>query len=348
MGLVETISDAGEAKPFAWPALERVSPDYVALMRKCGGQPRIWTETHGDRILRVTGPTDVPVEDLVMRCVLAFGNGELVVRTNEHALAALLRSQDVDLDPGALSPASAALVIEALVCDLTEPLEGVLGGPLQVRDHARAAQAERGPFFGVTIHSGGADRVDLAVFGPIAALNRIVDAIGDRGRARRRDEPFDIPFRARFFAPDVKLTAEQFQALEKGGGLMLDQPWDRRRAGWLSLQDHLFATVDHHEEGIKMTSSLVKPAEETPPAAPPRRPGADPRLAEGLPVTISVQLAERRMPLQEVQRLSSGDVIKLEEIAATDVALLANGAPFADGELVELDGKVAVRIKRLG
>lgn len=369
MGLVDTIQSSERVRPFAWPALKVVSNDHIALMRICGRHPRIWTQTYGESVLRITGPVDFQAGELTMRCEVAFGDQRLVVRTNEHALSTLFRTQNVAIAPSALAPPSAALAIEELVCDLLAPLERMLGAPFQVQDHRRATEAEIGPFVGLTVRSGDADVVDLAIFGSFAGLNRIADAIGERGRQQRRDDHRDVSFTARFFAPDLKLTSDQFRTLEAGGGLMLDHPWDRRRTGWLSLQDHLFAMVDHHEEGVKMTSPLITATEETPPSDPaaaaspapahslapvhapahatPRRPGVDARLTDGLPVAISVQLAERRMQLHEVQRLASGDVIKLEEVATTDVALLANGAYFAAAELVELDGKVAVRIKQI-
>jgi len=63
-----------------------------------------------------------------------------------------------------------------------------------------------------------------------------------------------------------------------------------------------------------------------------------------IPLEISVELGRVKMPLHELVRLSRGSVVQLHKEANASVEILANGAVFAQGEVVKADGKLGVRV----
>ncbi len=63
-----------------------------------------------------------------------------------------------------------------------------------------------------------------------------------------------------------------------------------------------------------------------------------------IPLEISVELGRVRMPLHELVRLDRGSVVQLHKEANATVQILANGAVFAQGEVVKADGKLGVRV----
>ncbi len=62
---------------------------------------------------------------------------------------------------------------------------------------------------------------------------------------------------------------------------------------------------------------------------------------------LRIELGRRRMRPGEVRRLRSGSVIPLDKLAGEPVDLQAGGRRIARGELLVLDGKIAVRVVEL-
>ena len=65
---------------------------------------------------------------------------------------------------------------------------------------------------------------------------------------------------------------------------------------------------------------------------------------EALPVRLHVVLAEKEFTLAEIQSFSPGSVIELDASKAEPVRLLVNGKFLGEGELVEVEGNLAVRV----
>ena len=62
---------------------------------------------------------------------------------------------------------------------------------------------------------------------------------------------------------------------------------------------------------------------------------------------LRIELGRTRMRPGEVRRLRSGSVIPLDKLAGEPVDLHAGGRRIARGELLVLDGKIAVRVVEL-
>lgn len=69
---------------------------------------------------------------------------------------------------------------------------------------------------------------------------------------------------------------------------------------------------------------------------------------DAIGVVVAVEVARRRIRLSEALAVSTGDVIELGEPVTTGVSLMIDGAPFARGELVDVDGVLGVRIVATG
>jgi type III secretion system YscQ/HrcQ family protein len=63
-----------------------------------------------------------------------------------------------------------------------------------------------------------------------------------------------------------------------------------------------------------------------------------------LPIRVHVVLGEKELTLAEVQSLSPGAVLELDAIKPDCVRLMINGKVIGDGELVDVEGKLAVRV----
>jgi flagellar motor switch protein FliN/FliY len=99
------------------------------------------------------------------------------------------------------------------------------------------------------------------------------------------------------------------------------------------------ATVDPEEKGA-FGMSLPTDGEVDQPAFGP--------VLERLGVTVGVEIARRRMTIGELLALGPGSVVEMDVPIRNSVTLLADGSPFARGELVDADGRLAVRVLALG
>ena len=67
---------------------------------------------------------------------------------------------------------------------------------------------------------------------------------------------------------------------------------------------------------------------------------------EALPLRLHVVVGEKEFTLAEVQALSPGTIVELEATKADPVRLMVNGKILGEGELVEVEGSLAVRVLR--
>lgn len=68
---------------------------------------------------------------------------------------------------------------------------------------------------------------------------------------------------------------------------------------------------------------------------------------DGLLLTVHVELAARRISIDELARLRAGQILELGCQATDPVDLVVDGRRVAGGELVDIDGKLAVRITQV-
>ena len=73
-------------------------------------------------------------------------------------------------------------------------------------------------------------------------------------------------------------------------------------------------------------------------------PAADP---DDIPVALSFEVGRLTMPLGQLRRLGPGSVIELHRSRQELVEIAAHGRSIGQGELVEIEGAVGVRIVRL-
>jgi flagellar motor switch/type III secretory pathway protein FliN len=71
------------------------------------------------------------------------------------------------------------------------------------------------------------------------------------------------------------------------------------------------------------------------------------RVIEAVGVDVIAEIARRRMGIGELLNLAEGDVLEFAAPPGATVRLLADGVPFAVGELVDVDGALGVRVTAL-
>lgn len=76
-------------------------------------------------------------------------------------------------------------------------------------------------------------------------------------------------------------------------------------------------------------------------------PGSTLDSLRDVPITITARLGHTVLPIGEILTLAPGSVVELQEAVDAPIELTVRGVPFAVGEVVVVDERFAVRIKRL-
>jgi len=103
----------------------------------------------------------------------------------------------------------------------------------------------------------------------------------------------------------------------------------------------------------KAKAAMPSPEAKAPPArpsapAPAARP--DPRIAGmtgDVPLQLVAVMGKKTMTIKEILSLGKGQILELNRFPNEAIDLVANGKLMAKGELVEIDGKLGVKIIRI-
>ncbi|HLM56069.1 MAG TPA: FliM/FliN family flagellar motor switch protein [Pyrinomonadaceae bacterium] len=137
--------------------------------------------------------------------------------------------------------------------------------------------------------------------------------------------------RARVGAGDNVLVSGAAAAWESPGG-------GRADALRLLVEEVEVSEARGHEAGRLRMEDESELGEET---------AAESGLLDNLLLTVRVELPARRISLEELTRLRAGQILDLDCRATDPVELVADGRPVATGELVDIEGRLGVRVTRL-
>lgn len=309
--LADTPSDGAGAGPTAWTLLAEWGGARFAI-RLPEAALLHWVESqHGGAVELAALPPELRA---------------LAVEQVWRALAAQL----VPLRRGSARLVAAQAPGEAVVDDLPGPHRVAVD--LRSADGAHAAAAE--------IHT---DALGLVLAG--GALSQRPPAAADAV-----DAP---PLACRFELGRSLLSGAELASLRRGDVVMVTDGSVSRGADgtaqlWMATEGAggLPVRLDGHQVHVLQpwSPASMNPAPETPASA-----GDDAPLAlDSVPVTLSFDLGEVRLPLAQLRNLAAGHSFDLGRPLAGAVRVRANGALLALGELVEIDGRLGVALTQVG
>ena len=71
------------------------------------------------------------------------------------------------------------------------------------------------------------------------------------------------------------------------------------------------------------------------------------QMVSDIPVHVVAVLGKKIVNMKELSQMHSGSVVELDRPVAETVDLVANGKLVAKGELVDIDGKLGVKVTKL-
>lgn len=158
----------------------------------------------------------------------------------------------------------------------------------------------------------------------------------------------------------ARLPISTLRELGRGDVIVLDESalvreadrWRGQvRAGLLGSRNHLCCALV--EQGLRvegyahaiakelgMTTGTIEKAS----AAGDTTATINPHIASDAPIELQVEIARFSVSLGELQRLQAGDVLTTGRKLGERVSVQVGGRAFAEGELVDVDGEVGVRL----
>lgn len=70
-------------------------------------------------------------------------------------------------------------------------------------------------------------------------------------------------------------------------------------------------------------------------------------LLSTIPVTMTVEISQKQLPIEDLMNFEQGQVIVLDKSLGEPVELRVNGVLFATGQIIESDGKYGVKVLSL-
>ncbi len=326
-------------QPFIWPELPELDAKNTVPLPTAG----IFTHQLAGQAVALTGPVAVP-DGLTLTLTIRFGDEEIFVLCPADALGTLMTLHDVVDDWQRYTPATTTIVFEYLLTDALAPAVDAMGGPFEVV--AVAQDAGTAPVFGfkVALKSG----LELTL--GIAGSDRILTALSDLFAAHvvppKPPELDYLPFTVALLGPSFTLVQSVIAASAPGDGFLLETDWSTLARAELAVAGQVCARASCGADGFRLKHPPSFPAsQETPMSTTAEFHTVD---QADLPVKLRIALGETALTLSQLRELQTGSVLPFAEEMPATVGLTANGKPFGRGELVRIDGQVAVRLTEIG
>ena len=349
LGLREREFDGGresESGPSVWTTLS-VAPDYERIAVSIGTD---FAAALVERVLGGEGAGPETARELssTEQAVVEFLWLSLLRELNAQAGEALWRLETLQTRPPAWLGAPGdeeAGAASRLIVASARVEAGLLVGLAHfhlTRAALDALDAARNPLIRrASLH--GAGRLErLRDLAPDVSLRPVVGETEVSAAALAQLETGDIVIVAR---PAARLDAggELYGQLgvrlgDGGEAVLTGELLTGAADGLLSL------TVETIRRGGRPPAAEhLRMTEETPKAA-----GEEGAVAlEELWLTLSVELAARRVSLEDLSRLRVGQLLELGRRATDPVELVVDGRTVARGELVDIEGQLGVRVTQL-
>ncbi len=359
-GLRQTPKVTPKVAPFTWPLLPHVTRDR-ARRDACAMAPRrpmkvtLATQTFE---VGLDGPPPIPRgPDAVWvwcECLVGPFAVDLWLTPGllERAIAAhgfTLTEADL-FDPADLTGARAAMVAEYGLAPLFDPLatgvetgaEAGAASPFRVLACLPTTDAPPDAALPLTLRGDGGLGAGVLVDAPAAPLLAMFDRLtAPYAMPAPRMDP-RLPLRLTGF--EMVLPATDWAACVPGDALLLPCDWPRGAGLVCSIDGSPLRADVTHADGVLTLAADFSPYERTaamPPLSTLRHTLAD------MPVTISIELARVVVPLSELEGMVTGSVLPITAQMPREVRLMMADVCVGHGELVQVEGAIALRLTQL-
>ena len=284
------------------------------------------------------------------RADLEWAGAALRLSLPPDALAAWTDARLPDLGAGDLPEALRAAALETLLAEAVTAFAPVsASGPVHVLAEPRDAALPHAWTLAARAEARGETALavleadDLGLMLLAGLLGRVPP-----GAAAAIDESA-LPVRLRAEIGRAVLPAAELRTLGGGDVVLLDEYLVGPEGElWLGIAQGQGLRVRAEHSSYLVTQGWTSLMTQTVPPDDAAA-AAEPLDLDAIPVRLTFDLGDRTLPLAELRQLQPGAVFDLQRpLSDGPVMIRANGALVGTGELVEVDGRIGVRVGTLG
>ncbi len=279
---------------------------------------------------------------------LTWGEQAFVVRCPREVIDGLLSAFDAGVDGPGLPPDAAALLLEAALLPVLERAERATGRDIRLLE----LRPDAGPVppggLGLSL-DGGERRWGLHVAAGEAGRDAVAELLSVWPAAPRAMAR--LPFPAAVRIGTTRLALWAIRSLCPGDAVLLEV--GRGGGGMLVVGDAWLAEANRDGDGWHLSGAL-RPARSRDEVEWTMQDEDDVKRdaeftidVDELPVRLGFDVGRLDIALGELRRLNVGSIIELGRGAEDIVRISANGRLIGQGTLVDVEGKVGVRIVRM-
>ncbi|MGY2288503.1 type III secretion system cytoplasmic ring protein SctQ [Pseudomonas sp. SDO528_S397] len=317
------------------PSLDCYDPTLLALHNQLHRRRRPWQGRCAGQALSVRWAADVPALAAPCDVLLSLGQAPARLRLQAQALEQVLASLALSFDAQQLPALPRALLLELALLDLIEPLEQLLGQPVQVLDIAQ----DTAPY---AVHLALALQFDALPAMP-AQLDLSEAAAVSVAQLLTQHvalEPDPLPALRQTLAVVAGrqwLSLGELRSLQPGDVLMLEAG-----AGLLlELGGRLQARCQRDGAALRLLEEMKVPPLELENTMT----DVDAAAAlDDLPLTLVCQVGNLELTLAQLRKLGAGSLLQLNTPTVDGVDLLVNGRRVGQGQLVKIGDGLGVRL----
>lgn len=299
----------------------------------------------------LAGPSALAPVPGNMRVSLSWGQDRLALRCPEGLPHQILRALGPELAILDLPPALAGLLLEAALLPALAPWEQTSGRPIAIERMDPDLAPGRPEGLSLVLEDGEARwplHLSAAALsdGARGATGAILDLWPVEPRPMER---FALP--ATFRLGTTRLGVAALASLRPGDAVLMETAFGDDRM--LVVAETWTTPVQREPEGWRLRAAprrmqildITEPMMRVDAAGEPETlPLAQ---LDETPVLLSFDVGRLEIPLGELRRLGPGSLLTPDRAAAEMVRISAHGQLLGFGELVDVEGAVAVRIVRL-
>jgi flagellar motor switch/type III secretory pathway protein FliN len=176
-------------------------------------------------------------------------------------------------------------------------------------------------------------------------LSEKLCAVSPAAPRRKPDVQLELAVRA----ADFLIAPDEMAALGIGDLLVFEQDWTEADSMDVIIAGALKAQVRPERKGFKIISRprWMPPLDPDKPKERALKDTGKSTMLDGLDVTLSIEMDRLTAPVSEVEKYVAGTVIPLGTATPEKVKVIANGADFAEAELVSIGEGVGLQILKL-
>ncbi|WP_299507316.1 FliM/FliN family flagellar motor switch protein [uncultured Roseobacter sp.] len=340
--------NTGQAKLLSWHELPELLSGAAETERCPFQRSGTYSCKIADQLAIFTGPLQF-VERPPLIVDLHFGDSVVRAFLPNDAPDILLRLHGIDDNWRGYEKTTVAMVLEHFLAPAFASVDAELGSLLRIEGVDPLEDVATDPDLCFSVSLGVEENRIMGLSAEPHLLAHLVDKLVEGQTQVEAPDLGEVPFAVQLLGPAFSFSQPDLNTVQIGGGFLLERDWVALESAELVVAGNLIAKAQHDMRVFRLTQnfsplhSTDKPTE----ALMPTIDQIDDQKTGTLPVTIRIELAETTLTLAELRELEAGSILPFAEELPSSVGLLVNGKPYGRGDLVRIDGKIAIRMTEI-